>query len=82
MARPVKIRNLNPSLSYRRSRCAAKETNSVQRKLRKLQSIIPGREDYAGDRSVEALLTRTAYYISLLELQVDVLKSLSHLHGL
>ncbi|URD92801.1 hypothetical protein MUK42_01424 [Musa troglodytarum] len=51
--------------------------NSVQGKLRKLESIIPGRQD----DSIEGLLMRTAEYISFLELQVDVLKSLSHLYG-
>ncbi|RWW39049.1 hypothetical protein BHE74_00055657 [Ensete ventricosum] len=51
--------------------------NSVQGKLRKLESIIPGRQD----DSIEGLLMRTADYISFLELQVDVLKSLSHLYG-
>ncbi|THU58322.1 hypothetical protein C4D60_Mb03t12980 [Musa balbisiana] len=51
--------------------------NSVQGKLRKLERIIPGRQD----DSIEGLLMRTAEYISFLELQVDVLKSLSHLYG-
>ncbi|CAA7398663.1 unnamed protein product [Spirodela intermedia] len=59
----------------RRRRAAIR--SSVHRKLRVLERIVPGcREAEMAD-----LLRRTAEYISLLEVQVSVLKSFADLYG-
>ncbi|RWW46951.1 hypothetical protein BHE74_00047111 [Ensete ventricosum] len=49
----------------------------VLKKLRKLKKVVPGCKDVG----FEALLRRTADYISFLELKVIVLKRILDFHG-
>lgn len=70
MAKLLRVRK-RPVLLLRRSK------KVVLRKFRELQRIIPGCEA----ESVEVLLRVAADYIALLELQVDVMRSLADLHG-
>ncbi|KAJ0965718.1 hypothetical protein J5N97_026856 [Dioscorea zingiberensis] len=74
--RPVSSvrRRLRRMVSLREKKC---NTGLVLKKLKKLKKIIPG----CGDSGVETLLCRTAEYIFILEMQVNVLKSLSDLYG-
>ncbi|KAL7171435.1 hypothetical protein ACSBR2_036147 [Camellia fascicularis] len=60
----------------RRRRMAAAARGSVQRRVKKLQRLIPGGRGLKPDR----LLLRTADYILHLRLQVDVLQTLSDIY--
>ncbi|PIN24946.1 hypothetical protein CDL12_02334 [Handroanthus impetiginosus] len=62
-------------ISRKRRRNGGEPGNrAVQRKVEKLQKIIPG----GGGLKPDRLLMRTADYILLLRMQINVLKYLSH----
>nr|DAD45557.1 TPA_asm: hypothetical protein HUJ06_003787 [Nelumbo nucifera] len=79
--------------SYRRKRWLCKERrrrvmvlpmsrktirSPIERKLKKLESIVPGCKEL----DVDALFRETLNYILVLEFQVSVLTSLHNLYGL
>lgn len=68
----------NTKLSRRRSRKRGKKMAdfSLQIKVKNLQKIIPGGEALNPD----SLLLRTANYILLLKMQINVLQALNNLH--
>lgn len=62
-------------VSLREHKC---NKSLVMKKIKKLMKIIPG----CGGSGVDTLLRRTAEYILVLEMQVNVLKNLSNIYGL
>ncbi|URE17681.1 hypothetical protein MUK42_11835 [Musa troglodytarum] len=83
MARSLSMRRATPPAARRGSRgmMRMREKKPLQclvlKKLRKLKKIVPGCRDVG----LEALLRRTADYISFLELKVIVLKRILDIHG-